>query len=66
MGAIARAAGYDLQGLVGPGEPFGLARDGLPAPAEELLADGHTILHSVKNDPRHGEAELREFFRSRA
>ena len=64
LGLLARAAGYDLQGLVGPGEPFALARDGLPAPPEELLADGHTILHSVKNDPRYREEELREYFRS--
>ena len=65
LGLLARACGYALRGLVGPGEPFGLARDGLPAPPDDLLANGHTILHSVKNDPRYSEAELRDHFRAR-
>ena len=65
VGLLARACGYTLHGLVGSGDPFGLARDGLAAPPDELLANGHTIVHSVKNDRRHTEDELRDYFRAR-
>ena len=65
LGLMARACGYALEGLVAPGEPFGLARAGLPAPPEQLIADGHAIVHSVATDARHPEAELREYFRAR-
>jgi hypothetical protein len=64
LGLLARACGYTLEGLVGPGEPFAVARAGLPAPPEELLSSGHSIVHSLKNDAGRSEAEVREYFRT--
>jgi hypothetical protein len=59
----ARAAGYRLKNYVSPGEVFGIRLAGLPFPMQELLERGYSIIHSIKNDKRSTEAEVREFFR---
>ncbi len=63
VGLHARAAGLTMLDHVGPGEVFGVRYVGLPFPPAELLARGYAIIHSVKNDPQHPEAEVRDFFR---
>lgn len=64
VGVLASAAGLSIRGLVGPGEPFALAWQGLPRPPAELIANGHSIVHSVKNQPLGDERSIRAFFRS--
>lgn len=65
VGALTKAAGLEICGLVEPGEPFGLAWQGLPLPPEKLLAGRYSVIHSLK-DQRHGsESQLRAFFRER-
>jgi hypothetical protein len=49
-----------------PGQPFGLQVRGLPFTPEELVARGHSVIHSVRNDVRFSEDEIRQFFRRRA
>jgi hypothetical protein len=62
LAMYARAVGLSLCEFSNPGEPFGVQHRGLPYPPEELLARRHTIIHSVKNDPRHSEIAIRQFF----
>jgi len=63
VGLLCHAAGLELRGLVGRGEPFGLAHVGLPATPAELLAAGHSIVHAVKHPDAVAEEELRAAFR---
>lgn len=63
MHMYARAAGFHLKNYVAPGEVFGVRLIGLPFPLEDLLDKGYSIIHSIKNDKRYGELEVREFFR---
>ena len=63
VGLLCHAAGLGLRGLVGPGEPFGLAHVGLPAPPAELIAAGHSIVHAVKHPDPAVEEDLRAAFR---
>ncbi len=63
LGVLCHAAGLEPRGLVGPGEPFGLAHVGLPAPPDELIAAGHSIVHAVKHRDAATEEQLREVFR---
>jgi hypothetical protein len=65
LGIHARALGLDLVGLVGPGEPFGLRYIGLADTPQRLLDRGFSFIHSLKNDPRLEEAEIRRFFAER-
>jgi hypothetical protein len=65
MHMYARAAGYRLKNYVSPGEVFGIRLTGLPFPLHELLEKGYSIIHSIKNDKRYSEAEVREYFRIR-
>lgn len=61
-----RAAGYQCCACTRPGEPFGVQHRGLPYSLEELTARGHGLIHSIKNDRRYSENEIREFFLKRA
>lgn len=63
MGMYTRAVGLRSANYVRPGEVFGVRYQGLPALPADLLARGYAVIHSVKNDPRMGEAEIRAFFR---
>ena len=58
-----RAAGLVLLGQVADGQVFGVRYAGLPGPPRELLDRGFGLIHSVKNDPRHAESDVRDFFR---
>jgi hypothetical protein len=60
-----RAQGFSLAAANGPGQPFGVQYQGLAFPPAELLARGHSVVHSIKNDPAFPEAEIRSFFRER-
>jgi hypothetical protein len=59
LGAMCRATGLALRDLH---EVFGLQHVGLPGEPRELLEAGYGVVHSVKNDARHPEAELRAAF----
>lgn len=63
MGMYTRAVGLHSANYVRPGEVFGVRYRGLPAPPADLLARGYAVIHSVKNDPRMSEADIRAFFR---
>jgi hypothetical protein len=65
LGIQARALGLCLVGLVGEGEPFGLRHVGLPDTPARLAQRGFSFIHSVKNDSRIDEAEIRRFFAAR-
>jgi hypothetical protein len=47
------------------GEPFGTRASGLAFSPQELCDFGYSIIHSVKNDDRYSEDEIRSFFRLR-
>lgn len=64
FGMLAYCVGLHLADAVRPGEPFGVRHIGLAAPPEQLLRRGYSIIHSLKNDARFGETELRTFFRA--
>ena len=64
MHMYARAAGYCLKNYVSPGDVFGIRLTGLPFLLHELPDKGYSVIHSVKNDKRYSEAEVREFFRN--
>jgi hypothetical protein len=65
LAILVRRAGYRLAGHVAEGETFGVAWRGLPDTPANLLARGYSIVHSVKNDERLPEAEIRAFFQAR-
>ncbi|MGH2870369.1 MAG: hypothetical protein ACRDNK_22720 [Solirubrobacteraceae bacterium] len=64
VGALTFAAGLTVRGLTGRGEPFGLAWQGLPLPPAELIAHGHSVVHSVKDQALGDEQAIRAYFRS--
>ena len=61
----AKMLGLELVDYVSRGEPFGVVVRGLPGTLDEILERGYSIIHSVKNDPRVTEAQVREFFAAR-
>jgi hypothetical protein len=60
-----RALDLQLYDCSGVGQPFGVQYIGLPYSPEELVSRGHALIHSIKNDKRHSEAEIMAFFRGR-
>lgn len=60
-----KSVDFGLKDLSGKGEPFAVRYLGLPDTPENLLAGGHSIIHSVKDCEAQAlkEAELRSFFR---
>lgn len=66
MAMYARAVDLTLVDCSSPGEPFGLQSFGLPYPLEMLTERGHSLIHSIKNDPLYAEADIQSFFGSRA
>jgi hypothetical protein len=62
LGIQARALGLDLRDLH---SVFGLKHIGLADTPERLVERGFAVVHSVKNDPRFGEADIRAFFAAR-
>jgi hypothetical protein len=65
MGMLTRAAGLVSSDFSSPGEPFASNYRGLAYSPRETLRRGHTLVHSVKTDPRYPERALRRFFRDR-
>lgn len=61
LGIQARACGLALRDLH---DVFGLQHVGLPAAPDELLDRGYAVVHSLKNDTRLGEDQLRAIFRA--
>jgi hypothetical protein len=59
------AAGLQLYDFSNDREPFGICWRGLPFEPAELLARGYALIHSVKQDDRHTEADIRAFFAQR-
>ncbi len=59
VGILCAAAGLRMRSLVGPGEPFALAWQGLPDTPEAIAAGGHSIVHSVKASTLEEERRLR-------
>ena len=57
------AAGLTIEGMVGRGQPFGLAWRGLPASPEWLVDHGSSLIHSTKDFDGSNELELRTWFR---
>jgi hypothetical protein len=64
MGMFARTAGLECSDFSGRGEPFAANWRGLAYSPREMLHRGHALIHSLKNDPQHGERALRRFFRN--
>jgi hypothetical protein len=62
LGIMARALGLELRDLHAV---FGLKHIGLADTPERLVERGFAVVHSVKNDPRFEEAEIRAFFAAR-
>lgn len=59
VGLLSSAAGLRMRSLTARGEPFALAWQGLPATPTELVAAGHSIVHSVKCETDDAERVLR-------
>jgi hypothetical protein len=62
LGLVARSAGFELDGMVGPDEPFALSHVGLPASPDDLLRRGAGIIHSVRNDATVSEDAIRRLY----
>jgi hypothetical protein len=62
LAMYARAVGLRLYDYSAPGEPFGVQASGLAFSPAELAARGHGIIHSVKNDARYTEREIRDYY----
>jgi hypothetical protein len=64
VGMYTKAVGLRHMDFVATGEAFGVRHQGLADLPEKLLERGYSVIHSVKNDPRVSEAQVREFFRA--
>jgi hypothetical protein len=62
LGLAAAAHGFALRDLHAV---FGLHHVGLPDAPQRLVDRGFAVVHSVKNDPAHAEADVRAFFAAR-
>ena len=62
IGMYTKAVGLRHMNFVAPGEVFGVRYRGLPDEPSKLLERGYSVIHSVKNDPRNSEQEIRQFF----
>ena len=65
MSMLVRAAGMQLMGFAANGEVFGVLHKGLPDLPARLIERGYGIIHSIRNDSRFSEAEIRDFFRTK-
>ena len=65
MAVYARALGMSLRGMVDTGQPFAVFHQGLAGTCTWLADSGYALIHSVKNDARATEAEIRAFFKAR-
>jgi hypothetical protein len=65
MGMYARAVGLHLKDFNNTHQVFGIQHMGLPDTLERLIERGYSLIHSLKNDPRFSEEQIREFYRIR-
>lgn len=64
MSMLVMASGMELMGFAANGEVFGVLHRGLPDVPERLLERGYGVIHSVRNDPRFSEGDIRVFFQN--
>ena len=62
VGIYTRATGMTFRGFVGNNEAFGIRYKGLADSPEKLLDRGYSVIHSVKNDAKFTEEQIREFY----
>lgn len=65
IGMYIKAVGLKHADFVAENEPFGVRHEGLPYELPELVSRGYSIIHSIKNDKRASEREVRDFFAAR-
>ena len=65
IGMYTKSVGLRHMNSVAPGEVFGVRYKGLPDEPKNLVNNGYSVIHSVKNDPRMSEEKVREFFQKR-
>ena len=65
FGMYALAVGLGMTGFAANGEVFGVKHVGLPDSPERLVERGYSVIHSVKNDQRFSEEEIRAYFKAR-
>lgn len=63
FGMLCGARGLTMDDFCREGEVFGVTWKGLPGTPEDLLKDGFSVVHSLRNDENHSEDELRAKFR---
>jgi hypothetical protein len=61
----ARMLGLKLVDYVGHHEVFGVVYRGLPASLDDIVERGYSIVHSIKNDERATEEQVRDYFARR-
>lgn len=61
---LVKASGMELLGFAANGEVFGVLHKGIPDTPQRLLERGYGIIHSVRNDPRISERDIRAFFQN--
>lgn len=64
MGLYAALSGVRAVDFSERAEPFGTKASGLAFSPRELREREHSIVHSVKNDEKHSESEIRAFFKA--
>ncbi|HEY0792711.1 MAG TPA: hypothetical protein VGD78_16735 [Chthoniobacterales bacterium] len=62
---LAAAAGYGLEPFDQAGDVFAVRHLGLPDAPDRLVAQGRSVIHSVKDHGDRREADIRTFFKSR-
>ena len=65
FGMYALAVGLGIAGYAANGEVFGVKHVGLPDTPARLVERGYSVIHSVKNDQRFSEEEIRAFYKAR-
>ncbi len=65
VGIYTRAVGMDFRSFVDRNEAFGIRYKGLADSPENLLQRGYSVIHSVKNEAKFTEDQIREFFRGK-
>lgn len=63
MGMYVKATNMQLYGLVEQDQPFAVKYAGLADTPENLLSRGYSLIHSIKNDKKLSEQEIRDFYR---
>lgn len=63
MGMYTKATNMQLYGFVEQDQPFGVKYAGLADTPENLLSRGYSLIHSIKNDKKFSEEEIRDFYR---